>query len=84
MKQEVLEGGSLGKKIFVSDVLVFGLKGAGSRREHIIFCRKEAKKEIDKSSSCSLVIVLLPSSHEKGLLSLSLPPSSSFSLLQQV
>jgi hypothetical protein len=35
-------------KIFVSDVLVFGLQGAGSRREHIIFCRKEAKKEIDR------------------------------------
>jgi hypothetical protein len=58
------EGGNLGK-MFVSDVLVFGLQGAGGRREHIIFCRKEAKKEIDRGSSCSLVIVCLPSGHEK-------------------
>ena len=47
---QVLEGeGGLGK-IFVSDVLafVFGLQGEGGRGEHIIFCRKEAKKEIGR------------------------------------
>jgi hypothetical protein len=47
-----LEGGGGLGKILVSDVLVFVLglrgEGGGGRGEHIIFCRKEAKKEIGR------------------------------------
>jgi hypothetical protein len=43
----VQETGSPGMN-FVLDLPAFGLQGVGSREEHIIFYRKEAKKEIDR------------------------------------